>query len=98
MSGVSNKAIIYVQAWRVNSASNTSDAQVIIDQPTLIDLTAKVLNGQITWTPPDNATWLLLSAWLCGTGQVPEDSPQTNGISYVVDHFSLAGAKAATDY
>ncbi|OBT89036.1 hypothetical protein VE02_02181 [Pseudogymnoascus sp. 03VT05] len=97
-SGVSNQTIIYVQAWRLNSASNTSDSQVIIDQTTLVDLTANVTNGQITWTPPDNATWLLLSAWLRGTGQVPEDSPHTNGISYVVDHFSLSGAQAATDY
>ncbi|KFY05471.1 hypothetical protein V492_08523 [Pseudogymnoascus sp. VKM F-4246] len=97
-SGVSNQTIIYVQAWRVNSASNISDSQVIINQPSLIDLTANVSNGQITWTPPDNGSWLLLSAWLRGTGMVPEDSPHTNGISYVVDHFALEGARAATDY
>ncbi|KFZ24069.1 hypothetical protein V502_01445 [Pseudogymnoascus sp. VKM F-4520 (FW-2644)] len=97
-SGVSNQTIIYVQAWRVNAASNSSESRVIIDQPTLVDLTATVSNGQITWTRLDNATWLLLSAWLHGTGQVPEDSPHTNVISYVVDHFSLAGAQAATDF
>jgi hypothetical protein len=83
-SGVSNHTIIYVQAWRVNSASNTSDSQVIIDQTTLIDLTANVTNGQITWTPPDNATWLLLSAWLRGTGQVPEDSPRSFSSGVVI--------------
>ncbi|KFY84304.1 hypothetical protein V500_09419 [Pseudogymnoascus sp. VKM F-4518 (FW-2643)] len=97
-SGVSNQTIIYLQAWRVNTASNSSESRVIIDQPILIDLTANISNGQITWTPPNNATWLLLSAWLRRTGQVPEDSPHTNGISYVVDHFSLAGARAATDF
>lgn len=97
-SGVNNSTLVAVQAWRVDSSSDSSADPVIIEDGSMIDLIPYTSDDKIVWTPPDNATWLILSARIRGTGQVPEDSPHTSPATYVADHFSKTGVKAATDY
>lgn len=70
--GVFNQTLLALQAWRVNNASSAAIPTVVLDAETLIDLTKSVIKGQIRWTPPDNATWILLSYYMRGTAQRPE--------------------------
>jgi len=67
-----------------------------LDQSSLIDLTAAVVNGQLTWSAPAG-DWVLISFWLRGSGQQPEAGPFTTPTSYVVDHFSALGTHVVTD-
>lgn len=97
-SGVNNSTLVAVQAWRVDSSSSSSADPVIIEEGSMIDLIPYISGDTIVWTPPGNATWLILSARIRGTGQVPEDSPHTSPATYVADHFSKTGVQAATDY
>jgi hypothetical protein len=53
---VYNQSLLALQAWRMNAASKTTAVQVALDSNSLIGLTNKVSNGNITWTPPDNGT------------------------------------------
>lgn len=97
-SNVHEETILAVQAWRVSDTSSSTANPVYLDRETVIDLTNKVMDGKITFTPPDDATWLLYSATVRGTGQHPEDYPHTKPTTYVVDHFSKPGAQAVIDY
>lgn len=97
-SGVNNSTLVAVQAWRVDPSSSSSDDPVKIEEGSMIDLISYISNDTIVWTPPDDATWLILSARVRGTGQMPEDSPHTDPATYVADHFFKTGVQAATDY
>jgi hypothetical protein len=97
-AGVNNETLLALQAWRVNASSHVTAVPVVLDSTTLIDLTAKVKNGNITWTPPDNGTWLLLSFYMRGTGQPPEAGPHNDPDGTVIDHFSTAGSEASVNY
>ena len=67
-----------------------------LDQSSVIDLTAAVSAGQLTWSAPAG-NWVLISYWLRGSGQQPEAGPFTTPTSYVVDHFSALGTQVVTD-
>jgi len=67
-----------------------------LDQSSVIDLTAAVSAGQLTWSAPVG-DWVLISYWLRGSGQQPEAGPFTTPTSYVVDHFSALGTHVVTD-
>ncbi|KAF2095713.1 secreted protein [Rhizodiscina lignyota] len=97
-SGVTTATLLALQAWRINSTSSPSAKTVLLDHDSLIDLTKNVKNGRITWTPPGNATWLLLSYRVRGSGQQPEAGPHTVPPAYVIDHFSKDGSNAITSY
>ena len=83
-----------VQAARVTGppVSNVTP----LDQSFVIDLTATVSAGQLTWSAPVG-DWVLISYWLRGSGQQPEAGPFTTRTSYVVDHFSALGTQAVTE-
>ena len=75
-----------------------------VDLSSRVDLTARVHDGQIAWTPPDAHAWVLLGSWMRGTAQ-RNDAPFgasamliTDPESRVVDHFGAAGAQAMTKY
>jgi hypothetical protein len=69
-----------------------------LDQSSVIDLTATVSAGQLTWSAPPGSDWVLISYSLRGTGQQPEAGPFTTPTSYVVDHFSALGTQAVADF
>lgn len=97
-SGVNNKTLLGVQAWRMNAASTPTAVPVVLDLGTRVDLMSKVDNGDVTFTPPDNGTWLIISYHMRGSGQVAEAGPHNVHDGAVIDHFSTVGIKASTDY
>lgn len=97
-SGVNNQSLIALQAWRVNGTNSLTTVPVVLNSTIMIDLTTKVQNGNISWTPPDNGTWLLLSFHLRGTGQPPEAGPHNDPDGTVIDHFATAGSEASINY
>ncbi|MFE2067589.1 glycosyl hydrolase [Streptomyces sp. NPDC059467] len=96
-SGVTVQTLLAVQAARVNTA-NSSGKATGLDADSVTDLSARVSDGNLSWTPPDQATWVILSYWQRGSGQQPEAGPHSSPAAYVVDHFSAAGTAAVTRY
>lgn len=96
-SGVTVQKLFAVQAARLN-ASYSSGKATGLDADSVTDLTDRVSDGNLSWTPPDAATWVILSYWQRGSGQQPEAGPHSSPAAYVVDHFSAAGTAAVTRY
>ena len=97
-AGVTKQTLFRVQAVQTTGPAGHSGTP--LDQSTLVDLTDTVSDGQITWTAPaGGAAWVLLSYWLRGSGQQPEDGSGgfMEPAPYVVDHFSASGTRAVTD-
>ncbi|WP_141576562.1 glycosyl hydrolase [Actinomadura sp. WMMA1423] len=97
-AGVEKQTLVAVQAVRCAVAC-TGAKPVKLDRSSLIDLTGRVRNGSVSWTAPADGEWLLLAYWWRGTGQASVAGQAVSGRpAFVVDHFSTAGAKAATNY
>ncbi|MFE2417119.1 glycosyl hydrolase [Streptomyces hokutonensis] len=96
-SGVTVQKLFAVQAARVNTAYSSGKATGL-DADSVTDLTDRVAGGNLSWTPPDSATWVILSYWQRGSGQQPEAGPHSSPAAFVVDHFSAAGTAAVTRY
>jgi hypothetical protein len=95
-----------VLAARLQSGATTGDSVVKLVEDSVVDLTAKVTDGSLTWTAPTDGNWALIALWSRGTGQIVNmydakaagSSPVTSPQSYVVDHFGAEGAQAVVDY
>ncbi|KAH8882940.1 secreted protein [Thozetella sp. PMI_491] len=99
--GVNNETLIALQAWRVHNGSLTTAVPVVLDLGTKVDLLKQVSGGNITFTPPvdgSNSTWVVISYRMRGTGQLAEAGPHNTHDGAVIDHLSLAGIQASTDY
>lgn len=96
-SGVTRQDLLLVQAARVNTAYSTRK-ETGLDQDSVVDLTRTVADGALDWTAPGDGTWVLISYWVRGSGQMPEGGPHSDPPAYVIDHFSAAGTRAVTDY
>ncbi|KAJ0289923.1 hypothetical protein CBS470a_004136 [Colletotrichum nupharicola] len=96
--GVNEQELVAVQAWRISQDSDPYSNPVYLDYGSMVDLTDAVTDGAVAFSPSDSSSWLLFSAVIRGTGQQPEDYPHTTPTSYVVDHFSEAGAQAVVDF
>lgn len=77
---------------------------VYLQEDSFVDLTNLVNNGQISWTPPTTgSSWRIFSFWEAYTNQrsskggIGAKDFIANG-SWVVDHFSKAGAARVTDF
>lgn len=88
-----------------NSTVGGSPSEVItLDENSIIDLTAKVTNGSLTWrSPAGNDTWAVIAFYENYTNQrscsgaINATDIIANG-SWIVDHFSASGAKRITDF
>ncbi|QIY75684.1 glycosyl hydrolase [Streptomyces sp. RLB1-33] len=96
-AGVTRQQLLLVQAARVNTANSTRK-ETGLDLDSVRDLTGAVTDGTLTWTAPDDGSWVIVSYWVRGSGQTPEGGPHTAPAAYVVDHFSPAGTRAVTDF
>ncbi|WP_372504248.1 glycosyl hydrolase [Streptomyces spinosisporus] len=96
-SGVTVQKLFAVQAARVDTAYSSGKATGL-DVDSVTDLTNRVADGNLSWTPPDSGTWVVLSYWQRGSGQQPEAGPHSSPAAYVIDHFSAAGTAAVTRY
>ncbi|MDT9593415.1 glycosyl hydrolase [Nocardioides zeae] len=90
--------LVRVLAARVVTPG-TARTETVLDVATVVDLTDDVVDGTLTWTAPATpaGTWVLLPMWSRGSGQEPEAGPHTDPRSWVVDHFSAAGAQQVID-
>ncbi|KAH3511309.1 hypothetical protein KXV55_002464 [Aspergillus fumigatus] len=94
-----------VIAYQVRNVSSSGDSKIVdLDPLSFVDLSAKVKDGLLDWTPPlGNSTWRIFSFWLKHTNQrscTGGLNPTTvigNG-SWVVDHFDAMGARLITDF
>jgi alpha-L-rhamnosidase/Glycosyl hydrolases family 2, sugar binding domain len=93
--GVTKQTLLAVQAVAVTGPAGHNGTP--LDPTSLIDLTATVSQGSLTWSAPAGRSWALFAYWQRGSGQQPEAGPFTSPTSYVVDHFSAAGTAAVTD-
>ncbi|WKN47435.1 glycosyl hydrolase [Nocardioides sp. Arc9.136] len=93
-SAATRRELVAVQAFR---DLGTVKAVTTLDRSSLVDLTDQVRDGRLTWTPPADGAWTVLSYWRRGSAQEPEAGPHTNPRSWVVDHFSAAGSDAVVE-
>lgn len=101
--GVTERSLVGVQALRVVERPEQPDRNGLkLEHASLVDLTARVEGDQLDWTAPaeggTGAGWVVIAYWQRGSGQRPEAGPHTKEPSYVVDHFSAAGADALKAY
>lgn len=94
-SHVSRRELVAVQAFLTEGTDD--DGVTKLKAGSVLDLSADVTNGHLTWEAPAEGEWVLLSYWRRGSAQEPEAGPHTKPRSWVVDHFSAAGARAVTD-
>ncbi|KIX05605.1 uncharacterized protein Z518_06477 [Rhinocladiella mackenziei CBS 650.93] len=77
---------------------------IILDEPSVVDLTTTVMDGLLTWTPPPgNSTWRIFTFWQHYTNQrsciaTPGAVDYIGNGSWIVDHFCKEGAARVTDF
>ncbi|TDQ53037.1 glycosyl hydrolase [Actinorugispora endophytica] len=96
--GVTERTLTAVQVARLADGASTTKAPYALVADTVEEVTDRVEDDHLTWTPPDEGTWAVISYWERGSGQRPERGPHSSPLSYVVDHFGAAGTKAVTDF
>lgn len=95
--GVTDATLLSVQAFEI--ATKPAKGNIVLKRASGVDLTAAVADGAIEWTAPaGGGSWVLLAFWRRGSGQLAEGGTHTNPTSYVVDHFSAAGAQSVIDF
>lgn len=83
-----------------------SNNEIFLNQSTMIDLTAMVKDGNVNFTVPGvfYDQWTLFSFWQRRTGQyesrqgLTNSYPLTSNGSFIVDHFSAAGAQLSAQF
>lgn len=98
-AGVTKRALQGLIAYRceANCAGSLVPAPVLAPS-TAVNLTATAVEGHIRYAAPAGAgRYVLVAAWMQGTGQTIELA-HTATPSYMVDHYGSSGAKAIVDY
>jgi hypothetical protein len=97
--GVTKRVLQGVVAYRCESNCSGSLLPLpVLDPSSAKNITETVANEAITYTAPvGTGRYVLVAAWMHGTGQTIALS-HTATPSYMVDHFSSLGAKAIIDY
>jgi len=90
-----HEALVAVTAARLAGAEG--ERPLLLDPASLLDLSAEVTDGRIAWTAPAEGEWILFAYWSRPTPQ-RTIAGVTTGDAPVVDHFSEAAVKAATDF
>ncbi|KAK3321282.1 hypothetical protein B0T19DRAFT_466605 [Cercophora scortea] len=103
--------LVAVVAAKVESREKTGKGfpaeQVVLTEANILDLTNLTRNGTLDWRAPvsktDSQQWILMAFYqrysnerACDTA--PNPSSWIGNGSWMVDHFSAAGAKKATDF
>jgi hypothetical protein len=77
---------------------------VLLQEGSFVDLMPLITEGFLQWTPPDvTESWKIFSFWEAYTNQRSCDGgPNATDVigngSWIVDHFSAAGAAKITDF
>lgn len=95
--GVEGRTLVRLQAARVIERPERNG--IMLEHASLVDLTERVVDESVEWTAPDDGyEWTMIAYWQRGLGQRAEAGPHTSPESYVIDHFSMAGAQALIDF
>ena len=70
----------------VTEVNTPPAASTVLDPTSLVDLTAQVRDGKLTWTAPAGGDWIVFGLWARETSEG------------VVDHFRRESIDAATSY
>lgn len=71
--------------------------QVILDKQSIINLTNKVKDNQLTWQVPADGQWRLIASWSIPSGEQPSLVAK-RGVNYVIDHLDPQVVNKAYDY
>jgi hypothetical protein len=95
--------VTYISAT-VTTVAGRPTNQIVLDEESIIDLTAEVASRALKWKAPrENGTWKIIAFYESYTNQrscaggVGATDVIANG-SWIVDHFSSHGAKRITDF
>lgn len=92
------ETLLLVQAARLAEGADPAADVVELVPESVREVAVEANATELNWTAPGEGRWLLISYWQRGSGQRPERGPHSEPVSYVVDHFSEAGAQAVIDY
>ncbi|EMD67440.1 hypothetical protein COCSADRAFT_157824 [Bipolaris sorokiniana ND90Pr] len=103
--------LLAVVAGRIASEGGFADGPygskipyTFLDHDSLVELTNITNHGTLTWTAPDgNGTWVLFAVYERYTNQrtcvsIANATTALGNGSWVVDHWSVSGAKKTTDF
>ncbi|KAI1610524.1 hypothetical protein EDD36DRAFT_467586 [Exophiala viscosa] len=92
------KATPFLAAVLVAKTSTTNESATVVDcDPSTVQLiTSTVSNDTISWTAPDDGTYILVAAYGRGNPEAPLVTYPFP--AYIVDHFSSAGVNAGIEY
>ncbi|MBA2813283.1 hypothetical protein E0500_039710 [Streptomyces sp. KM273126] len=97
-AGVTERDLQAVLAYRcVDNCAASGEAVPVLDPDSAVELTRHVANGQVSWTAPQDGRYVIVGAWMAGTGQTVALA-STPSTTYLVDHFSASGFSAVKDY
>jgi hypothetical protein len=95
-----NKLVSVVAAEILNTSRQTT----VLSEASLVDLTTMAISGKLDWVPPNTSqAWALFAFYERYTNQrasvsVDHETTALGNGSWIVDHFSSAGAKKMTDF
>lgn len=92
------ESLLLVQVAQLADGADPEAEEVELVAGSVEELPGGDAGSMLTWTAPAEGRWLIISYWQRGSGQRPERGPHSEPLSYVVDHFSEAGAQAVIDY
>lgn len=90
--------LLLVQVARLVDGADPEAKEVDLVPGSVREIPFDAATYELSWTAPEDGRWLILSYWQRGSGQRPEGGPHTEPVSYVVDHFSPAGAQVVIDF
>lgn len=95
--GVATSDMVTLRAYPCREDCDA--AAPVLDADGSIDLEPELTADQrLNWTAPDGGSrWVVVASWLHGTGQVVEGA-ESEGDSFVVDHFSRHGLDAVKEF
>jgi hypothetical protein len=98
--------VAVVAAQMARREGRGSSEKVTLIEESLVDITNSTSNGIVGWEPPaarGGGSWVVLAFYQRYSNErscvsVPQASTWIGNGSWMVDHFSAAGAKKATDF
>ncbi len=75
----------------------TSGGQTVLDPTTIVNLTGKIQNRNLTWQAPAEGDWKIVVSWDIPTGEKPSLIASSK-TCYVIDHLDSQVVNKAYDY
>lgn len=99
--GVTKRVLQALVAYRCETNCAGLDEGIpVLDPASAVNLTGTVMDGAVSWAAPaepSGARYVLVAAWMHGTGQHVELAA-TDETTYLVDHFASAGFEAVKEF